>query len=307
MKKPITKEHRIAFIIALALLIWLVSSPFLFPETTSYILSPIDRVLERIPFSRRIGFSWIFIVPIIWFLAWYFVIRFYLIASRRFQIVVAALIVFGLMLALVFHEQRTYIDWTSHGLNPNRPGFKPQVVILSGTLNGNSYFEIRMRGADYYYSREWNNLQWKVGSWFGMHLVIPGYAWHYGLGYRTFEVGGGGGSGYGASGDIIPARRLWKGTNFIGANTDELIANEPQWHNTEEFQNLEKVGPYLIPRRIIYSGGIAGQEIYTIKKVEFWNEPSTNWFWDLKKKYIDHDSEMMGKNLNEPGPVLGSK
>lgn len=219
-----------------------------------------------------------------------------------------------MLLALILLEERTYADWTSHGLNPNRPGFKPQVVILSGTVystikNGNqtesenAYFQIRMRREDYYYCRKWNNPEWKVGSWYEMNLAIPGCAWHWRIRYKSFEIGGGGGSWLGRPEDLIPARRLWNGTNFVGANINELTAEERGWAK-EEFQKLEKVGPYLVPRRIKFSGS-DGDEIYTIKKVEFWNEPSTNWFWDVKRKYVD--SGTMTNDLDEPGPFTGRR
>lgn len=305
VKKPVTKEHAIAFIISLALFVWLVMNLLSFSETAEYVFYPIGKVLEKIPFSRKIGFAWLFIIPLVYSFAFYFVVKFYLLASRQFQITTGVLIVFGLLLAVVFHDQTTHIDWTSRGLNPNRQGFNPQVVILSGTLNNGSYFEIRMRGVDYYYARKWNNPEWKVGTRFEMQLAIPNCAWRWGAHKGRMGSSGGGGSWFGAPEDIIPARRLWNGNNFIGAKTNELTANEPEWHVTEQFQKLEKVGLYLIPGRIIYSIGDSPQEIYTIKKVEFWNLPTTNWFWDLKKKYVD--GKMLTNDLHEPGPVLRSR
>ncbi|HTV42400.1 MAG TPA: hypothetical protein VMF08_17665 [Candidatus Sulfotelmatobacter sp.] len=253
--------------------------------------------------------GWLFIVPVVWFLTCYYSVKFYLLATRKFQIAVAGLAVTALITALVLHEQTTAIYWTPHGLNPNHPGFKPQVVVLCGTYDvmedgthvnhlENVRFEIRMRGSDFYYSRRWNTREWEIGSWYQMQLAMPGCAWQFGLRETDHETGGGGGSWYGQPGDLIPARRLWDGTNFIGANTNGLTAEEPEWHIKEEFQKLQKVGPYLIPRRIIYTVGQGGPEdIYTVKKVEFWNEPSTNWFWKVRQKYVDGATT---NDLHEP-------
>jgi hypothetical protein len=290
----------------------------LFPAFAEQIFYPLGKVLEKIPFARKVGVAWIFIVPVIWFFSWYFIIKFYLLASRRFQIAIVALVVLGMTLALTLHEEKSGIDWTSRGLNPNRPGFKPQVVILSGTFSfrnknmdtrqfnsGSAYFEIRMRGANYYYCRKWNNQEWKDGSWFNLELAIPDFAMHWGLGRGRFGTRGGGGSSLGRPEDLVLARRLWNGTNFIGADVNNLTAEEPEWDLQEEFQKLEKVGPYLIPKRIRFSEGDERDETYIIRKVEFWNQPSTNWFWDVKKKYFDHDSAMRTNDLNEPGPFLG--
>lgn len=292
----------------------------MFPAFVEHIFNPLGKVLEKIPFARKVGIAWIFIVPVIWFFAWYFIIRFYLLASRRFQIAIVALIVLGMTLALTLHEQKIGIDWTSRGLDPNRPGFKPQVVVLAGTFSfrnknmdtsqfnsGNAYFEIRMRDADYYYCRKWNDAQWKVGTWFHLELAVLNFAESWGLYFKSFETIGGGGSWLGRPEDLVLARRLWNGTNFIGADVNNLTAEEHEWHLQEEFQKLEKIGPFLIPKRIRFSEGDERDETYTIKKVEFWNEPSTNWFWDVKQKYFDHGSNSRTNDLDEPGPVLGRR
>jgi hypothetical protein len=286
--------------------VWLVVSPFLFPAFVEPIFNPLGKVLAKIPFHQKIGRAWIFIVPVVCFFAWYFIIKFYLLASRRFKFAVVVVIAFGMAFALAFHEQKNEIDWTAHGLNPNRPGFKPQVVILAGTT-ATGYFEIRMRGADYYYRRQWNNQEWKDGSWYNMELDIPDFAMQWGLHRGRFGTGGGGGSSLGRPQDLVLARRLWNGTNFIGANTNVLTAEERDWNIKEEFRQLENVGPFLIPKQIVFSNYNGRDETYTIRKVEFWNQPSTNWFWDVKQKYFDHVSTMRTTDLNEPGPFLGKK
>jgi hypothetical protein len=229
--------------------------------------------------------------------------------TRDYRIAAIALLVFGIALALVYHELKSRSDITDHGLDPNRPGFKPVVVILSGTTS-NGYFQIRMRGADYYYCRKWNKHRWEAGSWFTMELDIsPDVAFGWGLHCNGFGSGGGGGFSAGLPNDLVLARRLWNGTNFIGANTNELIAEERRWDRKEEFQKLEKVGPYLIPKQIKFSNFNSSDrnrkvETYTILQVEFSDEPSTNWFLDVKRKYYDHS---LTTDLDEPGPFLGER
>ena len=297
-----TREHRIAFVIALGLFGWLISGPLLTPiffEESVYL--PLLKVLENVPFARKIGIGWLFIIPIVWFFACYFIIKSYLLASRHFQSAIVALVVVGTALALALHEQRSRIDWTSRGLNPNRPGFKPQVVVLSGTIEW-GYFEIRMRGADYYYCKTWNKAEWKPGAWSQLELDIPDFAMHLGLHCGRFGSGGGGGSSLGGPEDLVLARRLWSGTTFIGAKTNETVAEEREWGIREEFHNLETVGPWLIPKLIKFSTRLAGEETYTIKKVEFWNQPSTNWFLEVKHAHFDPGFTRTN-DLHEPGPL----
>jgi hypothetical protein len=140
-----------------------------------------------------------------------------------------------------------------------------------------------------------------------LELAIPDFAMHWGLGRGRFGTRGGGGSSLGRPEDLVFARRLWSGTNFVGARTNELVAEEREWHLREEFQKLEMVGPYLIPKQIRFFDGRERDETYTLRKVEFWNQPSTNWFWHVKQKYFDPGSAMHTNDLNEPGPILGKR
>jgi len=275
-------------------------------------LNSIGPTLEKIPFAQYIGFGWVIILAVIWFFVWYFIIKFFLQGSRHFRASLMALVLLGMGLVFALHKANSPVDWTSGGLNPNRPGFKPQVVILSGTTE-HGYFEIRMRGADYYYCRRWNSFEWKHGSWFEMDLSIPGFSMTRALISRPLATQGGGGS-WSRSQDLVLARRLWNGTNFIGANPNEMVAEESEWHAREEFRKLKKVGPYLIPREIIFSDGLDSgghywgeTGTYTIKKVEFWNQPSTNWFWAVKRQHFDYGSFERTNDLHEPGLILGKK
>jgi hypothetical protein len=302
MKKPPTREHRIAYAIALVLFLWFLAALFLDPESLKDILGPLDKVLERLPFVLQVHFAWMFIIPVGWFLAWYYIIKFCLRASRHFQVTIAAVVIVG----FIFHAPKSGVDWTSGGLNPNAPGFKPQVVILAGTTE-RGFFEIRMRGADYYYCEEWNDPEWENGSWYRLYLAIPDFAQSWGLSRGRFGTRGGGGSWLGRSEDLVLARRLWNGTNFIGATTNDTVAEERQPQVREEFEDLEKVGPFLIPKRINFESFSGGSKTYNIKKIEFWNRQSTNWFLDVKRKHFDRDSSLQTIDLNEPGPIHGKR
>jgi hypothetical protein len=46
-----------------------------------------------------------------------------------------------------------------------------------------------------------------------------------------------------------------------------------------------------------------GLETYMIKKIEFWSQPSTNWFWQVKQTYFGNNSLIETNDLHEPGPV----
>jgi hypothetical protein len=217
-----------------------------------------------------------------------------LLGSRHIQIAIAGFLALGVALALALNQQSSRIDRASRGLNPNSPGFNPQVVILSGTI-GDDHFEIRMRGADYYYCRRWNHgdTTWHLA------LAIPGFSFH-----RALVGSGGGGGSWSRPEDLVLARRLWNGTNFVGAKIDETVAEQSERHVREEFQDLEHVGSYLIPKRIIFSDRFGWNGTYIINKMEFGNDPSTNWFWAVKHENFDPGSFIRTKDLGEPGRVI---
>jgi len=315
VKKTTSKEHRIAFASALVFFVCLVISPFTFPGVfQDDILPIIAPLMGKFSIGYKTGMTWFFALPAICAVVVYFANKFCLLASRQFQIAIVVLIVVGFVLGFVVRERSLGVDWTAHGLNPDRPGLKPQVVILSGTFSywandlsvnqvksGSGFFEIRIRGSDYYYCRKWNDPEWKIGSWYEVELAIPDFAGHWGLSRGRLGSRGGGGSGYGSPDDLMPARRLWNGKSFVGANTNELEVETYPGRQQEMFKKLKKVGPYLIPKQIRYLEGDRREENYTICKVEFWNEPSTNWYWEVKRKYFDFVRSMTN-NLHEPGP-----
>lgn len=227
-------------------------------------------------------------------------------------------------------------DWTERGLNPNRPGFEPQVVILAGVVKASyrsihthlhrsqgDYFEIRMRGADHYYCRRWQGTDLReIGSRFQVELEMPDFNKRWAV-MRLPHTTRGMGGGTGTSDDhVIIGRRLWGPTGFIGAKSEERFlklvrlhnsthggtvklvsaqADESAWQNAtwerEEFTQLRQVGRYQIPTRITYTCSSGDrQEIYEIKRIEFSNRPATDWFQAIRKKHFERDPNPAYKN-----------
>jgi hypothetical protein len=72
---------------------------------------------------------------------------------------------------------------------------------------------------------------------------------------------------------------------------------------TERFSKLKQFGPFQIPERIEWMEGDR-REVLQVRRVEFLNEPGTNWFLMVKQKYFDHGEEsrqLWKTNLNEAG------
>jgi hypothetical protein len=124
--------------------------------------------------------------------------------KRLFGIFLIAVLVMGLDAAFslgiseYFERLHPYwVDWSEHGLDPNSPNFKPEVLFIAGNVEdtrGTHYFEITMRGRDQYFRKEWAGREGKIGAWSGVELNLGEFRGHYGTGYRRGGGGGGGGS-----------------------------------------------------------------------------------------------------------------
>jgi hypothetical protein len=324
------KPHQVALWFAIGFIVLSLLSPYLFGtflfgrrfETyLSYLMWP------GMWFSRYLGSSegWNFIVMIIWglfvvYIIFYIPIKLWMTSSRHLHIALVAYAALCFATYEFYQWYSTKPDWSSHGLNPDRPGFKPQVVVLAGKFDfwahdssvnldksGTAFFEIRMRGHNYYYCRKWHGNVWRPGSWFNVEVANHGEGFQFGLHCSSVGTGGGGGSWYG---DHLVAQRLWNKQEFVGANKDDLIFKEAQWpKRKEEFSHLVKVGRWLIPAhiRLTQSGNDAREENYYIKKIEFLPTPDTNWFEQVFKKYSDLKSDLRTKDLDEPGVAPGKR
>lgn len=231
----------------------------------------------------------------------------------QFKLLVAGVLIFllfaysgfdlmGLFTRLSFQKP----DWTEHGLDASAPGFTPEVLYIAGELKatqtqyrpyeGNRYFEITMRGRNQYFRREWVGESGKRGSWWHVELIDSGFRGTMGRRFGRFGTKGGGGMNEwdGVSTNEIPlcvAQNLWEESGFTGA-TEENLTRQDRWRQTETFQNLEVRGRYRIPRKILftkdhgtYYGGVQ-TTTYFVKRIEFRNEPTVDWFSELKRKHF---------------------
>lgn len=217
-------------------------------------------------------------------------------------------------------------DWTSLGLNPDRPGFSPSVVVLAGEVSsprGTFNFEMRMRGEEFHYCRRWTGKDWSdVGPSWLLELEMADFSGRYGQTRYAYSTKGGGGSS-GRTDSLVPGRRLWKGNQFVGAKEKETTATlwrryggsapmlsvgtEPDSsvitgsRQLEMFSKLERHGPFLIPKRIVMEDPNRGNEVFEIKRVEFDIKPDEEWFHQVKRKYFDHDQKLRMTDVDEPG------
>jgi hypothetical protein len=266
--------------------------------------------------------GWLFsllLSTILAFSVWYLVARLWLMSSRHFKFSVLGIGIFAVLTAWAIRQYQDHTDWTSRGLNPSRPGFRPQVVILAGTIDywindtavnqiksGSALFEIRMRGFDHYYCKKWQGSQWKGGSWFRVELAVKDFSETWGLSRFAHRTRGGGGGWFGPN-DIILARRLWSGDKFVGASPATLTAETQQWSRKEEFMDLMRIGPYQIPRKIRLTERGNREETYTIRKVEFTTQPTDDWYVKVRQKYFDREPTLQNVDLDEPGVLPTSR
>jgi hypothetical protein len=167
------------------------------------------------------------------------------------------------------------------------------------------FFEITMRGRDLYFAKEWATPKKHYQEW-EVHLIKDTFD-----GYEFLGSGGGGGGGGRVVGGRSPevtalyvARNLWDKSGFVGA-TNENQTSKDGWHQIEVFQDLEQRGKYKIPRRILFTSTSNTQwsshvwsfgspenfdgdkpAVYMIKRIEFRNEPSPEWFDQMGQKYF---------------------
>jgi hypothetical protein len=273
------------------------------------------------------AFLWVSVLLSVGYLSclWLLIILGFRRSSTGLKIALAlcALATWGVSTELNAYRERIakardeWVDWTSRGLNPNSPGFKPETVVLAGTFEfnltgsssdppgtprpyaGTARFEIRMRGADYYYAERWMGHLWVYGSWDQLLLSLPDYSGAWNRSYSGSGHHGRGTSGEGSYEGLLLARRLWRGEDFIGAEASDEVSIKGA---TERFSDLLQYGPFKIPERIEFMDKDQGQdEVYHIRKVEFLKEPDTNWFRLIQQKYFEHNDSLRSTNLNEAG------
>jgi hypothetical protein len=185
------------------------------------------------------------------------------------------------------------------------------MVLLAGTFDynltgmdtgqhytGTARFEIRMRGAGYYYAERWIGSSWKYTSWDNLTLLTPEAGWSW---TRSYSGSGHHGRGGGIGGEQLRvARRLWRGNEFVGAAApDEVKVGQA----SERFAELKTYGRFTIPMRIEFAEPDR-HEVFHVRRVEFLSQPSTNWFHAINEKYFGRFSGRTNAwrtDLNEAG------
>lgn len=316
--KPLLKSYQLSFLLAVGtvFLLWIYPSNSLI-RIAERLFRPLYYLVSNLPRGREnsvVGY----LVPLVFVLAylfglWLVVIWGWRRSSQGFKLAIAvcAFASIGGFWSLKVYRER--IDWTSRGLNPDRPGFKPAVVLLAGTFDyrfkgwetgghyaGTARFEIRMRGADYYYAERWTGHHWKYGSWDALTLSLPDFSGTWNRSYSGSGHHGRGGSSEASDDRLLVARRLWREQEFVGAAGPEEVSIRGA---TERFSKLKQYGRFQIPERIEWMEGDR-REVLQVRRVEFLNEPGTNWFLMIKQKYFDHGDgsrQLWKTNLNEAG------
>lgn len=133
-------NHRKAFLFALGMIFlpWLLLH--VGSSTLMYALGYIFQAAAGLMRYFNIGEPWGWILGLLLnsiavFFLWYLIAQLWLGSTRHFKLAMVGVALCALILTWVFNSYKSRIDWTSHGLNPDRPGFKPQVVILAGTFD----------------------------------------------------------------------------------------------------------------------------------------------------------------------------
>jgi len=312
------KSYQLAFLLAFGTMLLFWGIPSNIPTGIAELLfGPPYYLLSHLPWERgNSAVRWL--VPLVLgqvyqFGLWLAVVSGWRCSSRDFKLAIAicALAAMGSFWGLKVYRER--VDWTSRGINPEHPGFKPAAVLLAGTFDynfrgldtgirysGTARFEIRMRGADYYYAERWTGNYWKYGSWDALTLSLPDFSGTWNRSYSGSGHHGRGGSSMASGDTLLVARRLWRGRDFVGAVAPDEISIQS---TTERFSRLKRYGPFQIPERIEWAEG-GRREVLHVRRVEFLSKPGSNWFRLIQQKYFDKSEgthQLWETNLNEAG------
>ncbi|MBI5774986.1 MAG: hypothetical protein HZA89_14755 [Verrucomicrobia bacterium] len=205
--------------------------------------------------------------------------------------------------------------WPTSRFNELQGEKMPPVLYLAGKFSEvwKSYpgsprpksgeFEMCVRGTNYYFLKCWHGnptnrpgpfigllseflpfVGRRYSGWFEVQIAIDDFSWQMGRRWGRFGSQGGGGSG----GDLVPGRRLWNQSGFVGALEEGQVNQE--WYAKEVLRDLKKVGKYRVPQIIEFSRGDCTQT-YQIQKCEFRDEPTPEWFRARKKEFYGRDDE----------------
>ncbi len=187
------------------------------------------------------------------------------------------------------------VQWSRESLDPAAVSFS--TVVLYGEYDSTAgeferarsgKFELVMLGPDCYFRREWRQ---RFGGWrWRVEMAVTNFYSDISISWRGYGSGGGGTDGYDGVNRLLVGRRLWAGASFAGASTNSLHATSGgSFRRTEEFSDLVRHGPFLIPRRIIFTNWDHRVFTYRVKGVLFRNDPDSSWFLEKRKRF--HYSE----------------
>lgn len=244
-------------------------------------------------------------------------IRLWLKASRHMRITLGVIVAVAIVIHYSLAHYRDSVDWTSRGLDPERPGFRPAVVWLSGTISywretssgtrrGEGRFDIIMRGTNHFYFNRWRGRGNVGGDFEEVSSVCEGYAGDWVRRNRGHSTGGGGGHHQGHESRMSPIfQGMWRKDTFVGlegfANTN-YHGRKPHLVITETMT----VAPYQLPKTFVINSDGGSQTLH-VRKVEFLPNPSTNWFIQVFNRRFNRIAITNSLNPPEPGWNLRSR
>ena len=199
-------------------------------------------------------------------------------------------------------------EWDANFVTPDQTNFS--TLVLWGTYESTASahtpersgeFEIVMRGRDLYFRREWKR---RLSGWRWRVEMITTNSYSDGLiRWKGMGSGGGGSGSENGKNEIVVGRRMWTETNFVGVLkefTRETTGSDFK-KKTEEFLDLEKYGPFLIPKRIIFKNWDKQVFTYKVEQVQFRNDPDERWF--IKR---DRFHRSPNEEKKRPAPSSGT-
>jgi len=198
-------------------------------------------------------------------------------------------------------------QWDTNSLNPAQTNFSSVILsghyemIANGARSSSGNFEIVMSGYDLYFKRRWEI--YKHSWYWNIEMAVTNFTGFFQMHPKASSPNGagGGGSNMGGKSAFLPARRLWNGNNFIGASDKTLLTTNAGVFSkeSEEFSNLQQLGPYLIPKTITFVDFENYRWIYYIEKIQFRDEPDADWFVKICDKWFWSSHELEKDFLSE--------
>lgn len=269
------------------------------PDTNlSYLLSILFKPIESAAISISINYYqtiFIFFLFLLVYLFWFAVV--WCIHHRLFIALISLLIFpfasYHIVKAIESYKCKPQLS--SVVLNYERENFAPSVVILKGTFSATTrdfntrqikstsgYFEIIMRGANYYFAKRWRSVPGGIGNFENIRLIMPGFSGFL-TKYRNITGHHSRGTSQDSSKGVYEvAQRLWKDSEFVGATSEDTYESG---YVKERFMKLSSFGGFKIPMEIEFASD-GTHEFFHVQSVEFQTKPDTNFFHEIKELYF---------------------